>query len=65
MLLNRLKNGVWVQVNIVHQFREHVPFDLGERQEQMLVRQERVLAAAGFLDRPIDDALRDLYSARI
>ena len=38
--------------------REHVPFDLRERQEDVLVRQQRVLAATGLLDRAIDDALR-------
>ncbi len=58
MFFNRLKNGVRVQVHVAHDFREHVPFDLGERQEQVLVGQQRVFASASFLDRPVDDALR-------
>ena len=36
---------------------EHVPFDLSERQEQVFVRQQRMLAAARFFDGSVDDAL--------
>jgi len=60
MLFNRLKNRVGIQVHIVHHLGKHVPFDLGEGQEQVLVRQERMLAAASLLDSPVDDALRRL-----
>ena len=42
----------------LHDRRERVPFDLGERQEDVLVGQKRVLAAAGLFDRPVHDALR-------
>ena len=58
MFFNRLKNRVRVQVHVAHHFGKHVPFDLREGQEQVLVRQQRVLAAASLLDRPVDDALR-------
>ena len=58
MFFNRLKDRVRVQLDVAHHFGEHVPLDLREREEQMLVGQQRVLAAASFLDRPVDDALR-------
>ena len=58
MFFNRLKNGVRVQVHVAHDFREHVPLDLREGEKEMFVGQQRVLAAASFLDRPVDDALR-------
>ena len=58
VLLERLQDLVRVQVEIAHHLREHVPLDLGERQEYVLVGQQRVLAAPGFLDRPVHDALR-------
>ena len=52
VLFNRLKNGVRVQLDVPHHFREHVPLDLREREENVLVREQRMLAAAGFFDRP-------------
>ena len=58
MFFDRLKNGVRVQLDVAHHFREHVPLDLREGEEQMFVGQQRVLAAASFLDRAVDDALR-------
>ncbi len=58
VLLERLQDLVRVQVEVAHHLREHVPLDLRERQEDVLVRQQRVLAAPGFLDRAVDDALR-------
>ena len=44
-------------VEVVHHLGEHVPLHLREREKQVLVRQQRVLAAARFLDRAVDDAL--------
>ena len=58
MFFDRLKNRVRVQLDVAHHFGEHVPLDLREREEKMLVGQQRVLAAARFFDRAIDDALR-------
>ena len=53
-----LKNRVRIQLDVAHHLREHVPFDLREREKKVFVGQQRVLAAARFLDRAVDDALR-------
>jgi hypothetical protein len=58
VLFNRLKNRVRVHVHVPHHFGKHVPFDLREGQEQVFVRQQRVLTATSLLDRPVDDVLR-------
>ena len=58
VLLEGLQDGVRVQLEIAHHLREQVPFDLGERQEDVLVPEDRVVAPAGFLDRAIDNPLR-------
>jgi hypothetical protein len=58
VLLERLQDLVRVQVEIAHHLREHVPFDLSEGQENVLVGQQGVLTAPGFLDRPVNDPLR-------
>ena len=47
-----------VQLDVPHDRGEHVPLDLREREEDVLVGQQRVLAATGFFDRAVDDALR-------
>ena len=57
MLFERLKDLVRVQLQIVHDLPEDVPLDLGERQAQVLVGQQRVFAPAGVFERAIDDAL--------
>src|SRR5262245_32934918 len=57
MFFDRLKNGVRVQLDVAHDLREHVPFNLSERQKNMFVREQRMLPAASLLDRAIDDAL--------
>ena len=58
VLLDRLQDRVRVQLDVAHHFGEHVPLDLREREKDVLVGQQRVLAAARFLDRAVDDALR-------
>ena len=58
MFFNGLEDRVRIQVDVPHDFGEHVPLDLRKGQEQMLVGQQRVLAAASLLDRSVDDALR-------
>ena len=58
VLLDRLKDGVRVQLDVPHHLGEHVPFDLREREEDMFVGEQRVLAPARFFDRAVDDALR-------
>ena len=45
-----------VQLDVAHHLPEHVPFDLGEGQADVLVGQERMLAAARFIERAVDDA---------
>ncbi len=57
VFFNRLKNAVRVQIDVPHHFGEHVPLDLGEGEKNVFVRQQRVLATAGFFDRAVDDAL--------
>ena len=58
VLFNRLQDRVRIQLDVAHHFGEHVPFDLREGEKQMLVGQQRMLAAPRLLDRAIDDALR-------
>jgi hypothetical protein len=55
MLFERLEDFVRVQFEVAHHLAEHVPLRLGERQADVLVRQERMFAAPGFLERAIDD----------
>ena len=58
MFLDRLKDRMRVQLDVAHDLREHVPLDLREREEDMFVGEEGVIATARFLHRPIDDPLR-------
>ena len=57
MLFNGLKDRMRVQLDVAHHRGEHVPLNLCERQKQMLVGEQCLLAAARFLDGPVDDAL--------
>jgi hypothetical protein len=57
VFFNGLQNRVWVQLHVPHDFRKHVPFDLRKRKKKMLIRQQRVFAAASLLGRTIDNAL--------
>jgi hypothetical protein len=47
-----------VQLHIAHHFGEGVPLDLCEREKNVLVGQQRMLATARFFGCAIDDALR-------
>ena len=47
-----------IELDVAHDGGEHVPFDLRERQKQVLVGQQRMLATARFFDGAVDDALR-------
>ena len=58
VLFDRLKNGVRIQLDVAHHFREDVPFDLRKREKDVFVCQQRVLATTCLLDRPVDNALR-------
>ncbi len=57
VFFDRLQDGVRIQLDVAHHLGEHVPFDLRERQKEMFVGEQRVLAAARFFDRAVDDAL--------
>jgi len=57
VLLQRLEDFVRVEVQVAHDLGKHVPFHLGERQEDVLVGQQPVLAAPGFLDRAVHHSL--------
>ena len=57
MLFERLQDLVRVQLQVAHDLPERVPLDLGERQTQVLVGEQRVFAPAGFVERAIHDAL--------
>ena len=57
MLLELLQNLVRVQLEIAHDLGKRVPFDLREREEHVLVGQQRVIATPGFFDGPVHDAL--------
>ena len=57
MFLERLQDLVRVQLDVPHHLAEHVPFDLGEGQADMLVGQQCMLAAPGLIQRAVDDPL--------
>jgi hypothetical protein len=58
VLFERLQNLVRVQLEVTHDLGERVPLDLSEREEDVFVGQQHVVAAAGFLHRAVDDSLR-------
>ena len=58
VLLDRLQDGVRIQLDVAHDLGEHVPLDLREREENVLVGQQRMLPPPGLLERAIDDSLR-------
>jgi hypothetical protein len=57
VFLDCLQDGVRVQLDVPHDLRERVPFDLSERKEHVLVGQHGMLAPPCFLNRAIDDSL--------
>ena len=57
VLFERLQDFVGIQLEVAHDLPEHVPLGLRERQADVLVREQRVLAAAGLVERAIDDPL--------
>jgi hypothetical protein len=57
MLFERLQNFVGVELQVPDNLTEHVPLDLGEREADVLICQQRVFAAARLVESAIDDAL--------
>ena len=57
VLFDGLQNRMRIQLDVPHDFRKHVPFNLCERQKDVFVGQERMFTAPGFLDGAVDDAL--------
>ena len=57
VLFERLQNLVRIELEVAHDLPEHVPFDLRERQADVLVGQQRVFAAARLVERAVHDAL--------
>jgi hypothetical protein len=57
VLLQRLQDLVGVQFQVPHHLREGVPLHLREREEDVLVGQQRVVAAPRLLDRAVHDSL--------
>ena len=45
------------RLEVAHHLAEHVPLDLGERQADVLVGEQRVFAPTGLFERTIHDAL--------
>ena len=58
VLFEGLQDFVRIQFQVAHDLPEHVPLGLRERQADMLVHEQRVLAAPGFVQRAVDDTLR-------
>ncbi len=58
VFLHRLNNAVWIQFDVAHHLGEHVPFALRERQKEMFIGEQRMLASAGFFGGAVHDALR-------
>ena len=57
VLLERLQNLVRVQLEVAHDLGERVPLDLRERQENMFVREERVIPSTGLFDSAVHHSL--------
>ena len=57
VLFERLQNLVGIQLQVAHHLCERVPLHLREREEDVFVGQQRVVAAPGFLNRAVHDAL--------
>jgi hypothetical protein len=57
MLFDGLKNGMWVQLDVAHHLREHVPLNLSERQENVFIGEQCMLTSARFFAASVDDAL--------
>jgi hypothetical protein len=57
VFLERLQNLVGIELQIPHHLRERVPLHLREREEDVFIRQQCVVAAPRFLDRTVHHAL--------
>ena len=57
VLFERLQNLVRVQLDVAHYLAEHVPLDLGERETDMLVGQERMVPPASLVEGTVEDSL--------
>ena len=57
LLFEGLEDLVRIELQVVHHLRERVPFHLREREEDVFVGQQRVIAPSCLLDRTIDYAL--------
>ena len=55
VFFERLENLVRVEVEVAHHLPEHVPLDLREAEADVFVRQQRVVAAAGLVERTVHD----------
>ena len=58
VLFKCLEDGVRIELEIAHHLREQIPFDLGKRQEDVLVPEDGMVAPARFLYRAVDNPLR-------
>ena len=57
MLLEALQNLVRIQLEITHDLGERVPFDLREREEDVLIGEQGVITAPRFLNRAVNHPL--------
>src|SRR5690349_12094033 len=64
VLADRFENFVWIKVELAHDRREQIPFDLHEREEKMFRRQNCMTAAFCLFGRAVDDATRGLGNLR-
>ena len=56
MLFERLQNFVRIQLEVAHDLAKHVPFHLRERQADVFVGQQRVIAPTRLVERAVHDA---------
>jgi hypothetical protein len=57
MLFQSLEYLVRIEVEVAHDLAEHVPLHLGKCQADVLVGQERMVAATSFVEGPVHDSL--------
>ena len=60
VIVERLKNGVWVQIQLAHYLCKQIPFHLCKGEEQMLGSEHGMVPPARLLHRAVDDTLRRL-----
>ena len=61
LVLDGVKDGLGIQIEVAHDGGEEIPFRLRKRQEQMLVADRGVLPSPSIFDRAVHQPLRQIH----